>query len=128
MGIWKIWESKWLNYLEGTTNWSTLGHMVHISSGPHKVGHKRDTISPAKVEMSKWLDWAENLTSDVFLGGEYEYAIHFSIGIRDYGKMGQWDLVLEILKWLDWAENLTGDVFLGVEFKYAIHFSIGIRD
>ena len=54
-------------------------------------------------EILKWSDWAEILTGDVFLGGEYEYAIHFSIGIRDYRKIGQWDLVLENLKWLDWT-------------------------
>ena len=67
------------------SHWVTWVTSLWVAQSGSQVGR---TISPAKVEISKWLDWAENLTSDVFLGGEYEYAIHFSIGIRDYGKIG----------------------------------------
>ena len=34
------------------------------------------------LEILKWSDLAEILTSDVFLGVESKYAIHFSIWIR----------------------------------------------
>ena len=55
------------------------------------------------LEILKCSDWAENLTGDVFLCGEYEYAIHFSIGIRDYRKIGPMGFGTGNFKWSDWT-------------------------